>query len=358
MLSSDPPEFRPPASRRPTLLYSWWITGFSLVIILVRLAGRKIRSNRLFREDWIMLAALIPLATRMALVHMALIYDTNNVRLPITPFSDTEIDHRSIGSRAVLAARIFYAMYIWACKLTVSEFLRRITMQVGRRSLDIAIDMIRGFLLVTFIGVVIAALAECRPIQLNWQVVPSPPPQCRNGYAHLLTMGISDVITDIVLIVFPIPMILLSGQTWRRQLQLSALFGLSTVLIVITACRMPNVIKHHGRQQYRTVWASSEILAATGVANAVILGSFLRDKGTKRRKFHTSNGHRPSVETALGRRQRQTQIGSFSSEENLFRSMGMRLPEHLQEHVLIEPLPSAPMEEPHLEDPGGLLRRE
>lgn len=101
-------------------------------------------------------------------------------------------------------------------KFTVSEFLKRLTQQVWRRSYQIGLQFIRWFLVLTFIGVVIATLSECRPFTHYWQVVPDPGPQCRQGYAQLITMGTSDVITDLLLIVFPIPIVLRSAMPMKR----------------------------------------------------------------------------------------------------------------------------------------------
>lgn len=67
-------------------------------------------------------------------------------------------------------------------------------------------------------------------------------------------MGTADIITDLLLIAFPAPLIMHSNMNWKRKLDLVALFGLSIILIVITGFRMPKVISHLGRQQYRTVW--------------------------------------------------------------------------------------------------------
>jgi hypothetical protein len=52
-------------------------------------------------------ACLIPLFTRQALVHVILLYGTNNAIT--TGLTDGEIQHRIIGSKLVLASRIFYA---------------------------------------------------------------------------------------------------------------------------------------------------------------------------------------------------------------------------------------------------------
>jgi hypothetical protein len=90
-------------------LYSWWCTIFSAVIIGVRLFGRYIRNECLFREDKVMALSIFPLFARMGFVHVVLIYGTNNV--DVTGLTDpVRIHHREIGSRMVLAARIFYAL--------------------------------------------------------------------------------------------------------------------------------------------------------------------------------------------------------------------------------------------------------
>jgi hypothetical protein len=109
LYSSSPPDPRSREQNNPTLLFSWWCTCFSLAVVAVRLVGRMVRNNQLFKEDKIMFFALVPLLIRMALVHMILIWGTNNVDTS-KGMSELEEYHRSIGSRLVLAARIFYAM--------------------------------------------------------------------------------------------------------------------------------------------------------------------------------------------------------------------------------------------------------
>lgn len=281
----------------------------------------------LFREDWIMTLSLIPLLIRMGLVHVVLLYGTNNV--VSTSLSAEEIRRREIGSRLVLASRIFYAMFIWVSKWTVSEFLKRNFSNIWKKSYERTLHGIRLFLIFTFIAVVIATLSECQPFDHYWQVVPDPGAQCRQGFAQLLTMGTADIITDLLLIAFPIPVILSSHMNWKRKFDLVALFSLSVILIVITGFRMPEVISHLGRQQYRTVWASSEILASAAVANAIVLGSFIRDRGVKRRKYRHGS-YSDSIERAPTRRPTMTTLVNDSDEE-LFRGIGCRMPTELHE---------------------------
>ncbi|PVI04105.1 hypothetical protein DM02DRAFT_201328 [Periconia macrospinosa] len=332
-----PPEGRTRVANNPTLLYSWWCTVFSAALIGTRLCGRYMRNERLFREDKVMALSIIPLFARMGLVHVVLLYGTNN--------ADTgDMDHplkihrREIGSKLVLAARIFYALFIWMAKFTVSEFLKRMTERYWKKGYEVGLRGIRIFLVVTFVAVIIATLAECRPIQHYWQVVPVPKPQCRQGYAHLLTMGITDIVTDLLLVIFPIPIILQSAMSIRRKLSLISLFSMSLILIAITSARIPLVIQKRGLQQFRTVFASSEVLAATVVSNAIILGSFLRDRGIKKAKYKAG-----STVDSFDRRsslRRQTTLQQLGSDEDLARSMGFRTNPELIERKSDVPRPA------------------
>lgn len=217
-------------------------------------------------------------------------------------------------------------------KFTVSEFLKRMTERFWKKGYEFGLRGIRIFLVVTFVAVLIATLSECHPFPENWQVVPEAKPQCRQGYGHLLTMGTTDIVTDLLLIFFPIPIILRSTMSIKRKLQLVSLFSMSIVLVIITSARMPLVIQKRGLQQYRTVWASSEILAATGVSNAIILGSFLRDRGVKKAKFKPG-----STNDSMDRRSstRRT-LQDADSDEDLARSLGYRTnPELMEERTSI-----------------------
>jgi energy-converting hydrogenase Eha subunit F len=140
-------------------------------------------------------------------------------------------------------------------------------------------------------------------------------------------MGTADIITDILLVAFPIPIVIRSQIPLKRKLSLVCLFSFSVALIVITGLRMPNVINHHGRQQYRTVWASAEILASAAVSNAIILGTFVKDRGVKKNKYRPG----ATLDTISRADTRRATLESVhrDSEEALFREMGVRMPREL-----------------------------
>lgn len=340
MYHGTPPDLQSKLDLNPTLIVSWWCTLFALTAVGIRLFGRWIRTEKLFLEDKIMFWSTVPLLARMACVHVILLWGTNNtVTQGLTP---TEIRHREIGSKLVLAARIFYAAYIWIAKFTVLEFLKRLISNSWAKSYEVGLRLIYGFLVITYIAVVISTLTECQPFTHYWQVIPDPGPRCREGLVQLIVMGVCDMVTDVVLIIYPIPLVWQSSMPFRKKVSLIVLFLLSIILIAITAYRIPSTISRRSSQQYRSLLASLEILAAAFVSNVIVIGSFIRDKGVKKAKFRASSFNDDT--SSLGRQPTRTRTRSvthhnWGSDEDLARGVGFQLPVTLQHGPTTDNLP-------------------
>lgn len=106
-LWSAPPPARTFNDDKATLIVCWWCTAFAVTIILFRVAGRYIRTEKLFPEDIIAFLCIVPILARMAFVHVVLLWGTNNV--VIDGLTQQDISHREIGSRLVLGSRVLYA---------------------------------------------------------------------------------------------------------------------------------------------------------------------------------------------------------------------------------------------------------
>ena len=181
---------------------------------------------------------------------------------------------------------------------------------------------IRWTLLVTFVIIVISNFIECQPFNHYWQVLPDPGGRCRQGYAWLVAMATSNIITDVMLVIFPVPIIFSSNMKLKRKIPLVLLFSLGLSVVAITCYRLPHVIEEHGRQQYRSLLASIELLFATVSANALVLGSFVRDRGVKKQKFH-----RTSTTESMDRKNQPSHPmrHEWGSDEDLFRDVGLGL---------------------------------
>lgn len=319
-LYSEPPPLHSSDDDKPTLLVCWWITLFCTTIIFLRVAGRFIRSEKLFREDKTVTFAVIPLFLRMGLVHLILLWGTNNAQFT-WPLTETEKRHKSIASGLVIASRVLYAATLWILKLAILDFFKRLTSTIWRRSHDYALNIIRCILGLTFIAVLIATLAECQPFDHYWQVLPDPGGQCRQGYVQIITMSTSNIMTDLVLVLFPVPIILTSHMGPKKKLQLTLLFCLSLAPVGTTVYRVVYVFRTHGSQQTRSLLASVELLFATTAANALVLGSFVRDRGTKKVKYRADSVAADSLDRTPSRR--PTIHRHWGSDEDLVRDLGL-----------------------------------
>lgn len=217
-------------------------------------------------------------------------------------------------------------------KNTVLEFFNRLGL-TWSRTYSNGVKAIRCILGATFVAILISDLAECQPFNHYWRVLPDPGGHCRQGYVNLLTTGVCNVLTDLLLVLFPVPIIINSQMSVKRKFQLVLLFSLSLGVVAVSLYRVTHVIDAHGSQQLRSLLASIELLVATCVANALVLGSFVRDRGTKKRKYRHGSGAGESLHgTDSGNRSRRPTVAgrTWGSDEDLVRDLGFRVQKGLR----------------------------
>ena len=126
-----------------------------------------------------------------------------------------------------------------------------------------------------------------------------------------------------------------------RKISLVLLFALSLILVGITIYRVQGVIERHYDQQFRSLLASLEVLAAAAVANALVLGSFVRDRGTKKQrfKFGSTGGH-SSLDRSTTAPRRAITVRNWGSDADLVGDLGMNLSADLIEKAADTPRPA------------------
>ncbi|KAK2596636.1 hypothetical protein QQS21_006312 [Conoideocrella luteorostrata] len=276
-----------------TLAIHWVFSCLAIIVMLVRLIGRKITREIYNQGDYFTIAAIVCALARVALIHVVLIWGTSNVpngyRLHHV-FSDTEIYQRQIGSKLSIANRFFYNSYLWLQKMVLLDLYRRLL-------LDLAYEkwIIRGYLFVFFATYVVCQVltfSECRPFRLYWQVVPDPG-ECAKAPVQLIVLGILNIVTDVMLLVLPIPVVTIMKAPWRRKMQLYVLFTLGFFIIVITIIRLPINSTNIDSQVSRTTWASTELLTSAIVVNATSLYGLWN----KRRRGRSEVDRRRAIQT-------------------------------------------------------------
>ncbi len=156
-------------------------------------------------------------------------------------------------------------------------------------------------------------------------------------------MGASDVTTDVLLVAFPIPIILKSHMAIKRKISLVLLFALSLILVAITIYRVIGVVDRKSDQQFRSLLASFEILAAAAVSNALVLGSFVRDRGVKKQRYRLgSTGGASSLNRTTETHRHIVSNRTWGSDTDLAEDLGMRLGPDFEDQQPRVPRP-APM---------------
>ena len=126
-----------------------------------------------------------------------------------------------------------------------------------------------------------------------------------------------------------------------RKISLVLLFGLSLILVAITVYRVVSVIERHYDQRFRSLLASLEILAAAAVSNALVLGSFVRDRGSKKYRFRFgSTGGHSTLDRSTTAPRRAITARTWGSDADLVGDLGIRLDPELTEKPSSVPRPA------------------
>jgi hypothetical protein len=94
-----------------TLIILWVFTWVTISLISLRLLVRKLKKSRFVLGDYFSMGAIFCALVRLALVHVVLIWGTNNMAPSFRythHFTPEEIRRREVASKFVLANRVFY----------------------------------------------------------------------------------------------------------------------------------------------------------------------------------------------------------------------------------------------------------
>ncbi|CAI6087157.1 unnamed protein product [Clonostachys chloroleuca] len=249
-------------------------------------------------DDAYMAFAIIPLVARTATISTSFKLNPDQLTTPVT-IEEAEMANMSVedltadrilSRQLLLPARIFYALFLWCLKLCLLSFYTRFVdpLEWGKK----VITTLRWVICLTFIAVLISTLTECHPLQLAWKLAsPADRPQCSRALVNLLVMAVFNIITDVALIILPFPMLRNVRLDRKSKIQLSFLFGIGFVVVVITILRIPLILINSVSQQSRSLWASIETLCACIVANTAFFYTLVKDLQGRHSHSKSSSNH-------------------------------------------------------------------
>jgi hypothetical protein len=171
--------------------------------------------------------------------------------------SDTDVGFRVIGSKIQVAGWTTAACLLWTLKLCMTIFYLRLTVcfliaslnkpwliqdtKNGLKRYRTRIHIAIGLVVTTFIIVIMIIYLSCRPFHHYWQINPNPGNACQAAISKpiLWSSFVTNVSTDIFLILIPVPM--LWKSTLRFLKKVAATLVLSAGMFIVVCATLKSI---------------------------------------------------------------------------------------------------------------------
>ncbi|KAI1737232.1 hypothetical protein F4680DRAFT_451047 [Xylaria scruposa] len=271
--------------------------GEAFVVLRLYARWRHVGLRNFQFDDYFMLAfalgfiADVTLAYAVgALFHgLTNSYMTDAQRATLSPDS-VEYHNRQSGSKVQVAGWILYVFDLWAVKAAFAVFFSRLTSGLDRMRMRIYIAY--GLLAVTYVFITLGLLLSCQPMHHFWQINPDPGPLCQpaNSPFYVLSVLISDIVTDLYLVSIPLPVLFRAKIRLGKKLVLIALFCGSFVVIAAGIARGVAILTAGPEGAVSgSQWAIRETFVAAIVGNLPASQSLFRSWATKVRMLSSSH---------------------------------------------------------------------
>lgn len=255
----------------------WSVAGAVFLIMMTRLVLRKAKGHRFDAGDKITIGLIFLNWAHAATIHVVLTRGRDGMTEAYRIAHNISVEENrrlKLGSKLLLLGRTEIATFLWLQKCVLFLFYRPL---VRKMRWERTILWVFWFTFaISYIAVVTATFAECRPVSRYWIVKGGSPGSCERGHVQLYVQGGFNMGTDIMLILLPIHVLFQVQRPLLQKIQLGLLFGLGVFVIMTTAIRLQQNSVHQSKQHSRTTWANAELVAATFVANAPTIYVCLR----------------------------------------------------------------------------------
>ncbi|KAH6665825.1 hypothetical protein B0J14DRAFT_212526 [Halenospora varia] len=262
------------------------LLGTALVLIGFRFGVRLkcLGYRRLAVDDFLMVLAGCLYAAETVAAYYVGVYKgltiapmTGEEREALSHFPNSEeYRFRVNGSKTQLMGWIVYTCLLWILKTCMLFFYTRLTANVDKMGLRIKIGVYA--LPITFLATVCVELFGCHHVERHWQIYPDPGAVCypAHSFPSLYTLIILNVMTDIYLMLIPLPMIWKSGLTVKMKIALFAMFtgGIFTTTAGFLRCILIITSGAEGAIQAGQ-WSCRESFIAVFVSNIPVIYPFL-----------------------------------------------------------------------------------
>ncbi|KAI0485073.1 hypothetical protein GGR56DRAFT_662892 [Xylariaceae sp. FL0804] len=218
------------------------VIGLMIIGLRTYTRAKAVGFSNFKLDDYIMLIAMIPYSIEPVLAY--LIVDswkglansamTDEERKMLRSES-WEYKTRVLGSKVALAHYVLFTLVMWLMKGAMLAFCLRLTFRMGEYTRRIYFGF--GFVVVTWLIVLLVLLLGCQPLSRYWQVYPDPGAYCHPGISplHLFVTLSLNIGTDVYILGIPLPILWKANiKFWKKLGFIVLLCG--NVFVIFGGC--------------------------------------------------------------------------------------------------------------------------
>ncbi|KAK7953235.1 hypothetical protein PG988_013929 [Apiospora saccharicola] len=212
----------------------WTVCIVENILAVLFLAQRfytKIFIVRKFQvEDaTVLLAWLSSVATQGHLLHLYYLkaVGVHAFEMPIQRYI--------VFSKIIFSAPLIYTVTVGAAKATLCLFYRRIN---PAQSFQIGVWVLMFICVGSSAAVCLSLLFACRPISASWDPLQAGTATCLDRPAIYVATAAIGVLTDVMLLAFPLPTVLNLKIKTRQKVALVGLFALGSITMITSIVRL------------------------------------------------------------------------------------------------------------------------
>ncbi|QSZ37762.1 hypothetical protein DSL72_008861 [Monilinia vaccinii-corymbosi] len=150
------------------------VTGIVFLLACTRFVLRRLKNERIYPDDWLMIVALLLLIENTSTFPVLFSSSGDG---SIAFMDDEGISETELDKKIIFVSRITHVTYIWLLKACILIYYYRLTARQPEQRYVITASWGTAC---TWTITMLLWMLECRPFNLNWQIA-DPPPKCANG---------------------------------------------------------------------------------------------------------------------------------------------------------------------------------
>ncbi|KAJ6035051.1 uncharacterized protein N7446_009811 [Penicillium canescens] len=242
--------------------------GIGMVFLIVRLYARLttggIRGLRL--DDAFAVAGMIFWTMQTIIIYLLGLFG-NNIGLNdktamLVP--DSKMHNMILGSKLAFMNWIWYICYIWCLKGVLLCLYWKLTQGLWHRHLVTAAG---GFCVVTWLACLLTHICLCTPVERNWQIKPYPGDNCTLRPPLYIVIAVFNVLSDLCIILIPIPILAKLQVPLQRKLILVIMFSSGIFIMICTVLRAYYSLTSITNLPIALGWADRECFVAAIVVS-------------------------------------------------------------------------------------------